>query len=323
MNMQNGSPPDNKLAWSNDLGKNWQFSSWVFPKTQTFFPSTFMNAGRDNSAAEDNYIYSYGARWVFTQGAENDLYLARVPKDKIKDRNSYEFFAGFGTGSNPLWTSDVNSRKPVFTDPNGVGNQGLATVNYNPHIKRYILAAGHHKPGGAVHGPAGCLGLFDGPTPWGPWTTVAYYDNWLGLTEGDFLGWHFPGKWMVDNGLTMWCSFSTWGDGTKYHDHFNVMKSTLELKTVKKISLPAAGDRPVLRIVPNPFREITRIVIGDQYSVNSYRVYDMHGRVVKRLPPAFNKGGIEWDGSDLPGGQYIIRVSTGSESFVKTAVKIK
>src|ERR687896_2253289 len=83
LNTQNDEPPDFQLAWSDDFGKTWQLSDWVFPKSGDFFPGKFLNAGKDNSAAQDEHVYSYGAKWIFTQGPENNIYLMRVPKDKI------------------------------------------------------------------------------------------------------------------------------------------------------------------------------------------------------------------------------------------------
>jgi hypothetical protein len=62
LNTQNGTPPDFRLAWSYDFGETWQLSDWAFPKTGDFFPGKFLNAGKDNSATQDEYIYTYGAR---------------------------------------------------------------------------------------------------------------------------------------------------------------------------------------------------------------------------------------------------------------------
>lgn len=232
INTQNGFPPDYKLAWSSDLGATWELSTWVFPKTGTFFPSTFLNFGQDYAGARDRYVYSYGANWTEAEGRgpENNLYSVRVLREKITDRTAYEFFMGLDSNGKPIWTSDIDQREPAFTDPNGVGNPGLANVVFNPGIARYLLTVGHRPPNNEKYlsGRVGRLGIFDAPEPWGPWTTVAYYDNWGGFGDDGFtLGYHFPTKWISPGGKTLWMIFSSTG----VLDSFNLIKGTLTLKT--------------------------------------------------------------------------------------------
>jgi hypothetical protein len=236
INMQNDEPPDYQLAWSDDFGKTWQLSDWVFPKSGDFFPGKFLNAGKDNSAAQDDYVYSYGAKWIFTQGPENNIYLIRMPKDEIKDRDAYEFFTGLDEQGNPTWSPEVNQRQPIFTDPNGVGNKSQASVSYVPGLDRYLLTVPHRPPSQSITAGAGQLGVFDAPRPWGPWTTVAYYDDWIGAGTGEALGYYFPGKWMSEDGLTLWMVFSCHSSpegercADEYYDQFNLIKATLTLK---------------------------------------------------------------------------------------------
>jgi len=225
INTQNGNPPDHRLAWSADHGATWQLSKWAFPKSGRFFPATFLNCGRDNADARDDFVYSYGAQWLYAHGAENHLYLARVHKDKMRDRGSYQFFAGLDANASPTWTLDVQHRKPVFTDRNGVGNAGLAHVVYNPGLKRTLLTVGHRPKGEALRAGVGQLGLFDAPEPWGPWTTVAYYEKWGGFTKGETLGYDIPAKWISPDGTTLWMVFSSQG----LLDSFNLVKATLTL----------------------------------------------------------------------------------------------
>ena len=77
--------------------------------------------------------------------------------------------------------------------------------------------------------------LFEGPMPWGPWSTIAYYENWGGMgVEGEGLSCEFPQKWMSADGLTLWCIFSVYGEGAKQgaraHDQFNLLKATVTLR---------------------------------------------------------------------------------------------
>ncbi len=158
INMQNGNPPDINLAWSSDHGRSWQIADWGFPE-DNFFPSTFLNFGRDYAGARDNHIYIYGGPW----GSGVNHYLVRVPKDQIRNRPSYEFFRGLDADGNPLWTLNITERHPVMVDPNGIRN--IVSVFYNPGIKRYLASTSH--------GGVGQLSIFDAPEPWGPWTVLA------------------------------------------------------------------------------------------------------------------------------------------------------
>jgi hypothetical protein len=94
-------------------------------------------------------------------------------------------------------------------------------------LKRYLLTSFHSGPGQ--------LGIFDSANPWGPWTTVAYYEHWGNMGgEGDGLTCSFPCKWMSKDGRTLWCVFAVYGEGAKRgrnaHDQFNLVKATLELR---------------------------------------------------------------------------------------------
>ena len=77
-------------------------------------------------------------------------------------------------------------------------------------------------------GDQGTLGIFDAPEPWGPWTTVAYYDNWLDLkgtgARREMLFINIPTKWISADGKTLWVIF------TGGQDRFNLVQATLSLK---------------------------------------------------------------------------------------------
>lgn len=228
INTQNGNPPDFKLAWSTNLGASWSLSDWNFPSSGTFFPSTFLQYGKDYAGARDGYVYSYGAKWTETQGPENNVYLMRAPKGSLRDRRAYEFFKGLDGSGKPTWSADINQRQPVFSDPNGVGNNGLAAVIYDAPVGRYLLTVGHRPPsGGYVSGTRGRLGIFDAAEPWGPWTTVSYYDNWGGYGDsGETLGYYIPTKWISSDGKTLWMVYSS----TDPLDSFNYVKFTLNMR---------------------------------------------------------------------------------------------
>jgi hypothetical protein len=228
LNLQDGQWPDvnHSLAWSEDRGTTWSQSSWVFPKGEgNFKPARFLNFGKDYSRVPKEhaaYVYIYGFKQsVKTIG--NDIYLSRAPKNEMRVREAYEFFAGLDRG-HPVWSSDITDAKAVFSDSNGV----IPTTGavYHPVLKRYLLTSFHTGPGQ--------LGIFDAPQPWGPWTTVAYYETWGEMgPEGHGLNCDFPQKWMSSDGRTLWSVFSVYGDGAKMginaHDRFNLVRGSLTL----------------------------------------------------------------------------------------------
>ena len=219
LNQQDGPWPsvNESLIWSDDLGASWSRSSWTWTKGEgNFKANTFLQFGRDYAGARDEYVYFYG-RNETAWGHSPHVYLGRVPRTKLKTRGAYEFFAGLDTDGVPTWSANVNKRRPHFTDP--AGAEG-AQVVYNPALKRYLLT---------VHrGDQGTLGVFDAPEPWGPWTTVAYHDNWLDLkgtgVGREMLFVHIVTKWISADGKTLWVVF------TGGRDCFNLIRATLTLK---------------------------------------------------------------------------------------------
>jgi hypothetical protein len=213
-------PKEARLLWSADLGKTWQVGSWTYAdaKAPAFGPVSFLNFGKDYAGARDAFVYLYftTAWWEWTpRRPPTETYLARVPQDRLKERTAYEFYQGSGRDGRPRWTSALKERQALFTDANG---RRVSKVVYNPGLKRYLATAcGRH---------VGEFALFDAPEPWGPWTTVAYYDNWGGLGRTEALEYDLPTKWISADGHTLWCVFSSTG----VLDSFNMVKGTLRLK---------------------------------------------------------------------------------------------
>lgn len=220
LNLQDGSPPNRTLAWSDDLGSTWRIVSWVFPGGGSFEPQAFLNFGRDYQGARDEFVYVYGKDRTRCM----ELLLARVPKTRLRQREAYRFYAGTKDGE-PVWSS-VAEMEPVFRDPDGVGAVAAA---YHPPSGRYLLTT-HHR------NYVGRFGFFDAPEPWGPWTTVAYYDDWVGLGHVEEGMPHtFPAKWMSPDGRTAYMVFS----GREEWDSFNLVEATFRFHDPSSIGGPS------------------------------------------------------------------------------------
>ncbi len=229
LNKQDGNWPnvDQSLIWSEDLGATWRTAMWVFPKGRgNFKPSRFINFGKDNAdvpAHLAGYIYFYGFLEGESGGGDS-AFLGRVPRKSLRDRDAYDFFHTTDGDGKPVWTKKVTEARPVFTDRNGLVLGGVA---YHPVLKRYLLTGYHVGPGQ--------LGIFDSPQPWGPWTTVAYEENWGKMgSEGQGLNCDFPVKWMSKDGRTMWCVFSVYGSGADGNTSSRQVQSRQSLYQLKR-----------------------------------------------------------------------------------------
>jgi hypothetical protein len=92
-----------------------------------------------------------------------------------------------------------------------------------------LLTTGHYASGDDNDSSAGQVGIFEAPNLWGPWRTVAYYEDWANLkaeTSGDFLSLRIPSKWISSDGKTLWAVFS----GLKTFDSFNLVRGALSVR---------------------------------------------------------------------------------------------
>lgn len=221
-------------AWivtSTDLGKTWnrEATGRRFFEGRLGAPS-FLQFGKDNEGARDEYVYCYFAATKDGQASWDNadfLLLGRVKNDRILSRESWEFYAGTENGD-ILWNSDESVAKPVFEYPEMTGQNH---VSYNRGIGRYIMGnysftdpEGNPRPyhlSEETRYPSQ-LTLFEAEEPWGPWKLFYKEDNWG--TYGDY-GPAFPTKWMSEDGKEMYMVSSG-----SYDDYnFTVQKVFLEL----------------------------------------------------------------------------------------------
>jgi hypothetical protein len=174
-----------------------------------FGSPAFLNFGRDYAGARDGFVYTYTQDGPSAYESDNSLLLARVPKERIRDRGAWEFFMGLDGGGRPRWTADVAQAGPVFSYP---ANCQRVDVVYDAGIKRYLMALAFDHTGG--------WGLFDAPEPWGPWTTILYRQWDVAGTHG----YRLPAKWISEDGLELMLVFS----GVKPNDAFCTRTLTLQ-----------------------------------------------------------------------------------------------
>ena len=188
----------------------------------------FVQCGRDNSAAKDEYIYIYSP-----EGAQsNHLLLARVHKDRVGVRGDWQYFTGYDGNDKPQWSLDIMKRQPayIFPEKNKDGYyfgwySWLPSVVWNEGLQLYIMVNGGTYAGNDMtdsdeeyylhwmHTKTGSLGFWYSENPYGPWKQFFYTDYWVAddsanLTYQPTLS---P-KWISDDGKEM---VLIWSDAMK------------------------------------------------------------------------------------------------------------
>ena len=202
-----------QLAWSEDHGKTWKWAAWRFD--ESFGCPTFLNYGKNYEDARDSFVYVYSNNENSAYKIADEMVLARVPVDQIKNKGTYTYFAGLKSNV-PVWSEDVKKRQPVFVNPGRCYRSG---ISYNKGLNKYIWC--QIMPvfsGEELQGPRfkGGLGIFESNNPWGPWKTIYYTLDWdIGPGETASI----PTKWMSEDGKNCYLLFS--GD-----DCFSIRKMT-------------------------------------------------------------------------------------------------
>jgi len=202
-----------QLAWSTDHGETWRWCDWRFETS--FGAPTFLNFGKNYAGARDDYIYIYSPDSDSAYEPADRMVMARVPRDKIRIRQAYEFFKGLDSNGQPLWTPDIRDRGAVFVHPGACYRSG---ISYNAGLRRYlwcqILPFSTDDRGPRFQGG---FGIYEAREPWGPWRTAFYTEAWdVGPGETS----RFPTKWMSPDGRTCYLVFSG-------NDAFSIRKAVL------------------------------------------------------------------------------------------------
>jgi hypothetical protein len=200
-----------------------------------FTTMMFLDFGKDNHFAIDDYAYVYGLDngWAYNAvlGGPTALYLARVPKAAIQDRSRWEFFAGSDDQAAPTWTSDIAKRKPVLSDkrrvyanpvdptlsPKNMTVLGQGGVVYNAPLRRYLYTSWTEY----THE------FYESPTPWGPWKLFMSKDYgaypWVDLKNGGYAP-TIPSKYISADGRTMFVQSNSWGASRVNNYAFSLRK---------------------------------------------------------------------------------------------------
>ncbi|MDZ4403398.1 MAG: serine hydrolase [Prosthecobacter sp.] len=202
---------NSQLGWSAEHGATWTWADWKF--TESFGCPGFVNFGKNYADARDGFVYIHSHDSDSAYERADRFVLARVPKDKLRDRSEYEFFVRTGQDGAALWSADITQRGAVFANP---GACYRSSISYHPALKRYLWC----QTGlGEDTRYRGGFAIYDAPEPWGPWTLAFHTDEW-DVGPGETM--HLPVKWISADGLTVHLVFS--GD-----DCFSVRRGTIRM----------------------------------------------------------------------------------------------
>jgi hypothetical protein len=213
-----------QMAWSADHAQTWTFADWMFPE---FGLIGFINFGKDNNQARDDHVYCYSHDGPLADTPADRFVLMRVPKNRITERDAWEFLERPDQKGQPVWTRDVKRRGAVFCHSDGCLRSAMT---YSVALRRYLwwqqIPAPKDRPDRGDTRFGGGFGIYDAPEPWGPWTTAFYTEKWdVGPGEhGDF-----SAKWMSADGRELYLVFSG-------EDSFSVRKATIVLRQNEPLS---------------------------------------------------------------------------------------
>ncbi len=226
---QHGS--DAMIVSSRDQGKTWtpafkDIKGPMFPGS-AFGGPAFVNTGRDNAHAPDQYVYA-----VSTDQWDNGshLQLGRVPANRIQEARAWEWISDLNDYSHPLWTSNLPQAISVFSDDRRIS---LPEMVYIAPIRRYLLLTWRlYKDFSPDDGTE--LMIYDAPRPWGPFTLVDHEAKWESADMNPYCP-RLPLKWLQisADGMTGWLQFSgSWRENSG-HYRSHIRKFTMRVRRSK------------------------------------------------------------------------------------------
>jgi len=169
----------------------------------------FVDFGKNMEYSPDGnaYLVAHGApepdpkpRFANLSWISGDqIYLIRVKPGiaNINDPSKYEFFAGYDSQGNPLWSREFKSIKPLIDWNN---NCGSVTIAYDAPLKKYLMCVTDGWPTYARMNTY----ILESAAITGPWKLVTYMKNFG--EQGYFV--NFPTKFISADGRTAWLCYS-------------------------------------------------------------------------------------------------------------------
>lgn len=247
--------PRASISWSADHGNTWHATQQPMFTGGEFTTVMFLDFGQDSRDSTEalgrqdgDFVYAYGLdgnwRQSFRQTVADpvDLYLARVPKDAVAQRDRWEFFAGI-RGGVPRWSKQLAEREAVLHDtrrqystcrnsppnPRNLSVISQGGIVYVKPLKRYLYTSWTEYT----------FEFYEAPQPWGPWRLFLTKDfggyPWFGRghdlpgPKNGGYGTTIPSKFISQDGCELWVQSNWWvgNYGGKNSYCFSLRKMTL------------------------------------------------------------------------------------------------
>jgi len=164
----------------------------------------FINFGKDNENAPDDYVYAVSAdQW----DNGSNLRLGRVPKKSIVDRAAWQWVQAFDADGNAVFGYSLDNAIPILSIHGCISAPEMV---YIKQLDRYILFSWRlHENFSPEDGTD--LFIMESPTPWGPFSLVHVEEYWEGKEFNPYCP-RLPLKWMSEDGKEGCLLFSgSWG----------------------------------------------------------------------------------------------------------------
>jgi len=212
------------LIYSRDYGANWNWA-WGDPDItpDAIIPElghpSWMQSGKNNSSAQDGYLYFYSQNQPKAYLLADNVILGRVPTNHVLDKSNYQYFTG--TMENPSWSPNIDKREPVFLAEKQCYR---LYVTYNPALNRYFLLTANGDGLMTNYGGTHNLGIYESENPWGPWKTVYWNDSFH--KSWSVFGPQIVPKWISNDGKIFYLLYSNFPNGPY---KFNLQKVILTI----------------------------------------------------------------------------------------------
>jgi hypothetical protein len=152
--------------------------------------------------------------------------------ENMNDITKYEFFAGYDSKSEPVWSKDFEKIKPMLEWNN---NMGCVTVTYNAPLKKYLMCV---TDGGTTCDKMNTY-ILESKNITGPWKLVSYLKNFG--EQAYFV--NIPSKFISEDGKNAWllysANFASHWNGTKLKEnppgsHYGMVFQKVELLSDEK-----------------------------------------------------------------------------------------